>query len=140
MHQAGVHGLQTLYCGNVVGDQLVQVTGAGVRLLSASSGALLDQWTPPAGLQVNTASASPSQVHNPLLASVTTETLLLLKPYALQLQIHAPAYAILSGYVCKASWCLAVVCELVKYFSGRWHTTQTPQLLQVLLPCHQGCL
>ena len=76
MHQVGVHGLQTLYCGNVVGDQLVQVTGAGVRLLSASSGALLDQWTPPAGLQVNTASASPSQVPNPLLASVTTETLL----------------------------------------------------------------
>ena len=75
MYQASVHGLQTLYCGNVVGDQLVQVTGAGVRLLSASSGALLDQWTPPAGLQVNTASASPSQVHNPMLTSGTTEIL-----------------------------------------------------------------
>ena len=59
--------LQTLYCGNVVGDQLVQVTGAGVRLLAASSGTLLDQWTPPEGLLVNTASASPSQVQLLLL-------------------------------------------------------------------------
>ena len=55
-------GMQTLYCGNVVGNQLVQVTAAGVRLLAASTGALQDQWLPPEGLQINVASASPSQV------------------------------------------------------------------------------
>lgn len=59
-------GMQTLYCGNVDGEQLVQVTAAGVRLLSASTGALQDQWLPPEGLQINVASASPSQVQ-PLL-------------------------------------------------------------------------
>ncbi len=55
-------GMQTLYCGNVVGEQLVQVTAAGVRLLAASTGALQDQWLPPQGLQINLASAGPSQV------------------------------------------------------------------------------
>ena len=54
--------MQTLYCGNTVGDHLVQVTAAGVRLLAASTGALQDQWLPPEGLQINVASASPSQV------------------------------------------------------------------------------
>ena len=54
--------MQTLYCGNMVGDQMVQVTAAGVRLLSAQTGALQDQWLPPQGLQINVASASPSQV------------------------------------------------------------------------------
>ncbi|KAL3145326.1 hypothetical protein ABBQ38_001586 [Trebouxia sp. C0009 RCD-2024] len=53
---------QTLYCGNMVGDLLVQVTAGGVRLLSAPTGALLDQWLPPPGLQINVASASPSQL------------------------------------------------------------------------------
>lgn len=46
----------------MVGDLLVQVTAGGVRLLSAPTGALLDQWLPPPGLQINVASASPSQV------------------------------------------------------------------------------
>ena len=35
---------------------------AGVRLLAASTGALQDQWLPPEALQINLASASPSQV------------------------------------------------------------------------------
>ncbi len=55
--------LQTLYCGNMVGDQMVQVTSAGVRLLAAQTGALQDCWLPPSGLQINIASASPSQVY-----------------------------------------------------------------------------
>ncbi|DBA79836.1 TPA: hypothetical protein ACH3X2_007673 [Trebouxia sp. C0005] len=53
---------QTLYCGNMVGDQMVQVTSAGVRLLAAQTGALHHEWLPPSGLQINIASASPSQL------------------------------------------------------------------------------
>ena len=54
--------LQTLLCGNMAGDQLVQVTTGGVRLLSAASGASMQQWQPPAGLQINVAAASATQV------------------------------------------------------------------------------
>ena len=46
----------------MVGGHMVQVTSAGVRLLAAQTGTLQDQWLPPSGLQVNIASASPSQV------------------------------------------------------------------------------
>jgi len=45
----------------MVGDQMVQVTSAGVRLLAAQTGALHHEWLPPSGLQINIASASPSQ-------------------------------------------------------------------------------
>ena len=40
---------------------MVQVTSAGVRLLAAQTGALHHEWLPPLGLQINLASASPSQ-------------------------------------------------------------------------------
>jgi len=53
---------QTLFCGNVVHSQLVQVTSGGLRLVDAESGNLNARWTPPPGYQVNVASASPSQV------------------------------------------------------------------------------
>lgn len=56
---AGRGGAQTLFCGNVVGDQVVQVTRGGVRL--AGAGGLRAEWRPPQGLQVNVASASASQ-------------------------------------------------------------------------------
>ena len=52
---------QTLYCGNVVADQMVQVTRGGVRLVGAGGRGLLAEWRPPPGLQVNVASASASQ-------------------------------------------------------------------------------
>jgi len=45
----------------MVGDQMVQVTSAGVRLLAAQTGALHHEWLPPSGLQINIASASTSQ-------------------------------------------------------------------------------
>ena len=54
--------LQTLYCGNAVGDQLVQVTMAAVRLLSAAGKQLVHEWKPPQGLQINVAAGNPSQV------------------------------------------------------------------------------
>ena len=42
-------------------DHMVQVTAAGVRLMAAPSGILQDEWLPPSGLQINIASASPTQ-------------------------------------------------------------------------------
>mmetsp|Transcript_12957 Transcript_12957/g.36428 ORF Transcript_12957/g.36428 Transcript_12957/m.36428 type:complete len:1117 (+) Transcript_12957:258-3608(+) len=53
---------QTLYCGNVLHDQVLQVTRLGVRLADAKSGRLLLQWSPPDGHQVNGAAANASQV------------------------------------------------------------------------------
>lgn len=53
---------QTLFCCNVLHDQLVQVTRGGVFLVDAESGGLNARWSPPSGYQVNVASASPSQV------------------------------------------------------------------------------
>ncbi len=53
---------QTLCCGNTVSDHLVQVTGADVRLVDATTRQLLHQWRPPAGLQINVASVNPTQV------------------------------------------------------------------------------
>lgn len=50
----------------MVGDQMVQVTSAGVRLLAAQTGALHHEWLPPSGLQINIASASPSQASSNL--------------------------------------------------------------------------
>lgn len=43
---------QTLFCGNVIHDQLVQVTRDGVRLVDATTGQLHVKWHPPAGFQV----------------------------------------------------------------------------------------
>ena len=57
--------LQTLYCGNAIGDQLVQVTTAAVRLLSAAGKQLVHEWKPPQGLQINVAAGNPSQVQIP---------------------------------------------------------------------------
>ena len=53
---------QTLFCANSVADQLLQVTRADVRLVDATTRALVQAWQPPAGLQINVASASASQV------------------------------------------------------------------------------
>ena len=54
-------GAQTLYCGNALHDQLVQVTRASLRLLSAGTKQLLHEWRPPSGLSIDVAAGSPSQ-------------------------------------------------------------------------------
>ena len=54
--------LQSLYCGNAVGNQMIQVTPKEVRLLSAAQKQLVHQWRPPDGLQINVAAGNPSQV------------------------------------------------------------------------------
>ena len=55
---------QTLYCGNAVYDQLLQVTRASLRLVDAGTRELRREWRPPAGLSIDVAAASASQVHS----------------------------------------------------------------------------
>ena len=62
----------------MVGDQIVQVTSAGVRLLTAQTGALQDQWLPPSGLQNNLATANPTQVCPVLCQALSPQPLLAL--------------------------------------------------------------
>lgn len=53
---------RTIYCGNVAGDMAVQVTSASVRLINATSLALLSEWKPPATSQINVAACNQTQV------------------------------------------------------------------------------
>ena len=55
---------QTLCCANTLDDGLLQVTPQDVRVVDAGTGALVHQWKAPAGLHINTASASPTQVRS----------------------------------------------------------------------------
>ncbi|KAK9153316.1 hypothetical protein Sjap_000796 [Stephania japonica] len=54
--------VQTLFCHDALHDQLVQVTATSVRLVSATSRALLNEWSAPPGFSVNVATANASQV------------------------------------------------------------------------------
>ncbi len=58
----GCSAPQTLYCGNAVHDQLLQVTRASLRLVDAGTRELRREWRPPAGLSIDVAAASASQV------------------------------------------------------------------------------
>ena len=53
---------QTLFCGNMLSDTLVQVTSQDVRMVDAASGSLLGSWTPPDGARINVAAGNRSQV------------------------------------------------------------------------------
>ena len=57
--------MQTLHCGNTLGDTLVQVTPTEVRLVSAASKQMVHQWQPPPGQQINVAAGNASQVPPP---------------------------------------------------------------------------
>eukprot|EP00455_Lapot_gusevi_P053385 TRINITY_DN8316_c0_g1_i6.p1 TRINITY_DN8316_c0_g1~~TRINITY_DN8316_c0_g1_i6.p1 ORF type:complete len:744 (+),score=248.39 TRINITY_DN8316_c0_g1_i6:149-2233(+) len=52
----------TLFCCNVLHDQLLQVTPTSVRLVDCSSLQLLTHWDPPLGSSITVAHASPTQV------------------------------------------------------------------------------
>lgn len=52
---------QTLHCRNVVGDQLLQVTPRGVRLVACEQGALVAEWAPPNG-SMSVVAANATQV------------------------------------------------------------------------------
>ena len=55
-------GSRTIFCGNVQGDMAVQVTSASVRLINATSLALLSEWKSPAAAQINVAACNQTQV------------------------------------------------------------------------------
>lgn len=52
----------TLHCANVAADQIIQVTQAGVRLLSAATQQLVHTWQPPQGTSISLAAANSTQV------------------------------------------------------------------------------
>lgn len=54
--------LQTLWCGNMVHDQIVQITTTTVRLIDCHTLELVAEWRPPAGKNIVVAAGSPSQV------------------------------------------------------------------------------
>lgn len=52
----------TLWCSNVVHDQIVQITNGEVRMVNLASQELVSSWKPPQGKTINIATANPSQV------------------------------------------------------------------------------
>uniref|UniRef100_T1J441 DNA damage-binding protein 1 n=1 Tax=Strigamia maritima TaxID=126957 RepID=T1J441_STRMM len=59
----GIDGTQqTFYCGNVVFDQIVQVTAASVRLVSDETKQLLDEWRPPGAKNISVVSCNTCQI------------------------------------------------------------------------------
>ncbi|KAJ8548958.1 hypothetical protein K7X08_030924 [Anisodus acutangulus] len=54
--------VQTLFCHDVVYNQLVQITSNSVRLISSTSRDLKNEWFAPAGYSVNVATANATQV------------------------------------------------------------------------------
>ncbi|CAI5964736.1 unnamed protein product, partial [Closterium sp. NIES-64] len=53
---------QTLFCGNVLHDQIVQVTASELRLVNAHTLQQVTEWRAPAGASINVATANLSQV------------------------------------------------------------------------------
>eukprot|EP00884_Botryococcus_braunii_P023468 jgi/Botrbrau1/9805/Bobra.0322s0012.2 len=53
---------QTLHCGNVDAEQVVQVTQRDVRLMQEDQKSLCAQWTPPFSRQINMAAGNHSQI------------------------------------------------------------------------------
>eukprot|EP00850_Spirogloea_muscicola_P009452 SM000053S17409 [mRNA] locus=s53:248703:257116:+ [translate_table: standard] len=53
---------QTLFCGNAVHDQLVQVTAGCLRLVDAATLKAIAEWKAPSGITINVATANASQV------------------------------------------------------------------------------
>ncbi|KAE8688032.1 DNA damage-binding protein 1 [Hibiscus syriacus] len=54
--------VQTLFCHDVVYNQLVQVTSSSVRLVSSISRELWDEWSAPSGYSINVATANATQI------------------------------------------------------------------------------
>ena len=53
---------QTVFCSNVVNNQLIQVTRQGVFLVSADTLKLVSKWSPPDNLKINVASGNATQL------------------------------------------------------------------------------
>mmetsp|Transcript_28073 Transcript_28073/g.43830 ORF Transcript_28073/g.43830 Transcript_28073/m.43830 type:complete len:992 (-) Transcript_28073:1819-4794(-) len=56
------HDAQTIFCSNVDGDCLVQVTETSLRLVSASMKTLVKEWLPPSGQRITVAAGNSHQV------------------------------------------------------------------------------
>jgi len=56
------HSCQTIWCGNIKGDNLIQVTEKSLRLVSSSMKSLIQEWTPGEGLGVTLAAGNAEQV------------------------------------------------------------------------------
>eukprot|EP00898_Chlorokybus_atmophyticus_P002114 jgi/Chlat1/2903/Chrsp2S04662 len=53
---------QTLFCGNVLYDQIVQVTASCLRLVNSTTQQAIHTWTPPQGMSINVATGNASQL------------------------------------------------------------------------------
>eukprot|EP00736_Rhodelphis_marinus_P012711 Rmarinus@m.8546 len=53
---------QTIFCKNVLSDQIVQVTHKRVRLLSCTTLQCVNEWTPPEGMNINVADGNSCQL------------------------------------------------------------------------------
>uniref|UniRef100_A0A8C0XY41 Damage-specific DNA binding protein 1 n=1 Tax=Cyprinus carpio carpio TaxID=630221 RepID=A0A8C0XY41_CYPCA len=57
-----VDNQQTFFCGNVVHQQLIQITSVSVRLVTQDSKALVSEWKEPQGRNISVASCNSTQV------------------------------------------------------------------------------
>uniref|UniRef100_A0A671L6S9 DNA damage-binding protein 1 n=1 Tax=Sinocyclocheilus anshuiensis TaxID=1608454 RepID=A0A671L6S9_9TELE len=57
-----VDNQQTFFCGNVVHQQLIQITSVSVRLVTQDSKALVSEWKEPQGKNISVASCNSTQV------------------------------------------------------------------------------
>ncbi|EFJ48849.1 UV-damaged DNA binding complex subunit 1 protein, partial [Volvox carteri f. nagariensis] len=55
-------GSQTLWCGNMATDHLLQASGSSVRLVDTASLQLVSEWRPAPGFAIHVAAGSPTQV------------------------------------------------------------------------------
>ncbi|XP_019874533.2 DNA damage-binding protein 1 [Aethina tumida] len=54
--------LQTFYCGNVVHDQIIQITSVSARLVSAQNKTLLAEWKPPTDSIISVVACNQTQI------------------------------------------------------------------------------
>jgi DNA damage-binding protein 1 len=53
---------QTFYCGNVIHEQIVQVTPISARLVSTQNKTLLAEWKPPSDKNIGVVACNTSQI------------------------------------------------------------------------------
>ncbi|XP_013398068.1 DNA damage-binding protein 1 isoform X2 [Lingula anatina] len=53
---------QTYHCGNITGNQIVQITSSSIRLVGCSTKTLVSEWKPPSGRNISVTSCNKSQI------------------------------------------------------------------------------
>ena len=56
------HSAQSIWCGNVADEYLVQVTEKSMRLVSSSMKALVKEWSPPDGERISVVAGNARQI------------------------------------------------------------------------------